>query len=130
MSANETDAYEVMQRLDVDYILVRIAHSSSRQSKQQQRQRLTPRQILFGGLTGYASDDINKFLWMVRIGGSVYDWIKEPDYFTKKGAMLGRFCHLCLTGDGGRCRRVPSGSRGIACHAQLPDVQDVLLPVW
>lgn len=62
MSANETDAYWVMRRLDVDYVLV-----------------------LFGGLTGYASDDINKFLWMVRIGGSVYDWIKEPDYFTKKG---------------------------------------------
>jgi len=41
--------------------------------------------VLFGGLTGYASDDINKFLWMVRIGGSVYDWIKEPDYFSRRG---------------------------------------------
>eukprot|EP00698_Gefionella_okellyi_P007423 TRINITY_DN180_c0_g1_i1.p1 TRINITY_DN180_c0_g1~~TRINITY_DN180_c0_g1_i1.p1 ORF type:complete len:745 (-),score=182.80 TRINITY_DN180_c0_g1_i1:412-2646(-) len=62
MSANESAAYEVMTFLDVDYVLV-----------------------IFGGLTGYASDDINKFLWMVRIGGSVYPWIKEADYYTKSG---------------------------------------------
>ena len=29
---------------------------------------------------GYPSDDINKFLWMVRIGGGVFPHIKEPDY--------------------------------------------------
>ena len=32
------------------------------------------------GLVGYPSDDINKFLWMVRIGGGVFPRIKEPDY--------------------------------------------------
>ena len=47
MSSREEHSYGIMQELDVDYVL-----------------------ILFGGLTGYASDDINKFLWMVRIGGS------------------------------------------------------------
>ena len=47
MSSTEDHAYEIMRELDVDYVLV-----------------------LFGGLSGYASDDINKFLWMVRIGGS------------------------------------------------------------
>ena len=26
--------------------------------------------VVFGGLTGYVSDDIAKFLWMVRIGSS------------------------------------------------------------
>ncbi|KAG8491540.1 hypothetical protein CXB51_014798 [Gossypium anomalum] len=31
-------------------------------------------------LVGYPSDDINKFLWMVRIGGGVFPHIKEPDY--------------------------------------------------
>ena len=37
--------------------------------------------VIFGGLSGYSSDDINKFLWMVRIGGGVYpDHIKEKDY--------------------------------------------------
>jgi dolichyl-diphosphooligosaccharide--protein glycosyltransferase len=29
-------------------------------------------QAIFGGLTGYSGDDINKFLWMVRIGGGVF----------------------------------------------------------
>ena len=36
--------------------------------------------IYFSGLVGYPSDDINKFLWMVRIGGGVFPHIKEPDY--------------------------------------------------
>ena len=44
MSSNETEAYKIMQELDVDYVLV-----------------------IFGGLIGYSGDDINKFLWMVRI---------------------------------------------------------------
>ena len=35
-------------------------------------------------LSGYSSDDINKFIWMVRIGGSTEKGahIKESDYFT------------------------------------------------
>lgn len=37
------------QSLDVDYVLV-----------------------IFGGVTGYSSDDINKFLWPVRIGSGVF----------------------------------------------------------
>lgn len=45
MASSEEKAYEIMKELDVDYVLV-----------------------IFGGLTGYSSDDINKFLWMVRIG--------------------------------------------------------------
>ncbi|KAG9134784.1 hypothetical protein Leryth_001093 [Lithospermum erythrorhizon] len=32
------------------------------------------------GLVGYPSDDINKFLWIVRIGGGVFPHIKEADY--------------------------------------------------
>ena len=44
MSSNETAAYEIMRMLDVDYVLV-----------------------IFGGVIGYSGDDINKFLWMVRI---------------------------------------------------------------
>jgi dolichyl-diphosphooligosaccharide--protein glycosyltransferase len=57
MSSYEHEAYEIMQSLDVDYVLV-----------------------VFGGVTGYSSDDINKFLWMVRIGGGVFPVIKESDY--------------------------------------------------
>merc|ERR1712180_142872 len=64
MASTEDKAYEIMRELDVNYVLV-----------------------IFGGLTGYASDDINKFLWMVRIGGSTPEGahIKEGDYYTGSG---------------------------------------------
>ena len=44
MASSEDRAYEIMRELDVNYVLV-----------------------IFGGLTGYSSDDINKFLWMVSV---------------------------------------------------------------
>jgi len=64
MASTEDKAYEIMRELDVDYVLV-----------------------IFGGLTGYSSDDINKFLWMVRIGGSTDRGrhIHEHDYYTPAG---------------------------------------------
>ncbi|CAD5227448.1 unnamed protein product [Bursaphelenchus okinawaensis] len=64
MASREEHSYEIMRELDVDYVLV-----------------------IFGGVTGYSSDDINKFLWMVRIGGSTPEGhhIKERDYYTKRG---------------------------------------------
>ncbi|CAH1998077.1 unnamed protein product [Acanthoscelides obtectus] len=63
MSSNETAAYEIMTMLDVDYVLV-----------------------IFGGVIGYSGDDINKFLWMVRIAeGEHPKDIKESDYFTEQG---------------------------------------------
>ncbi|KAI7898645.1 Oligosaccharyl transferase STT3 subunit-domain-containing protein [Cokeromyces recurvatus] len=63
MSTNEADAYEIMKKHDVDYVLV-----------------------IFGGLLGYSGDDINKFLWMIRIAQGIWpDKIKEADYFTPQG---------------------------------------------
>jgi len=64
MASNESHAYEIMRELDVDYVLV-----------------------IFGGLISYSSDDINKFLWMVRIGGSTEkgQHIKENHYYTPSG---------------------------------------------
>ena len=84
MASDEEHAYEIMKELDVDYVLV-----------------------IFGGLIGYSSDgtnfyevkslernesnfcisDINKFLWMVRIGGNTErgEHIKENDYYTPAG---------------------------------------------
>ncbi|XP_047535507.1 dolichyl-diphosphooligosaccharide--protein glycosyltransferase subunit STT3A isoform X2 [Vanessa atalanta] len=64
MASSEEHAYEIMRELDVDYVLV-----------------------IFGGLVGYSSDDINKFLWMVRIGGSTERGahIREADYYTGAG---------------------------------------------
>lgn len=44
MASTEPEAYKIMTSLDVDYVLV-----------------------IFGGVIGYSGDDINKFLWMVRI---------------------------------------------------------------
>nr|XP_044992577.1 dolichyl-diphosphooligosaccharide--protein glycosyltransferase subunit STT3B isoform X2 [Jaculus jaculus] len=63
MSSNETAAYKIMRTLDVDYVLV-----------------------IFGGVIGYSGDDINKFLWMVRIAeGEHPKDIREGDYFTQQG---------------------------------------------
>ncbi|KAI5715039.1 hypothetical protein M8J77_009526 [Diaphorina citri] len=64
MASNEETAYEIMRELDVNYVLV-----------------------IFGGVVGYSSDDINKFLWMVRIGGSTEKGkhIKEWDYYSPSG---------------------------------------------
>ncbi|XP_067131343.1 dolichyl-diphosphooligosaccharide--protein glycosyltransferase subunit STT3B-like [Centruroides vittatus] len=63
MASNESAAYEIMKSLDVDYVLV-----------------------IFGGVIGYSGDDINKFLWMVRIAeGEHPKDIRETDYFTDRG---------------------------------------------
>lgn len=63
MSSNESSAYDIMTALDVDYVLV-----------------------IFGGVIGYSGDDINKFLWMVRIAeGEHPKDIRESDYFTEHG---------------------------------------------
>src|SRR3954449_4131959 len=62
MASSEERAYPVMQALDVDYLLV-----------------------IFGGMIGYSSDDINKFLWMVRISGGVYPEVVERDFFSSQG---------------------------------------------
>lgn len=63
MSSNESFAYEIMRDLDVNYVLV-----------------------IFGGVIGYSGDDINKFLWMVRIAeGEHPKIIREGDYFTESG---------------------------------------------
>ncbi|XP_014208067.1 dolichyl-diphosphooligosaccharide--protein glycosyltransferase subunit STT3A [Copidosoma floridanum] len=64
MASSEEKSYEIMRELDVNYVLV-----------------------IFGGLTGYSSDDLNKFLWMVRIAGSTEKGksISEWDYYNPAG---------------------------------------------
>jgi len=62
MASTEERAYPVVRMLDIDYLLV-----------------------VFGGMIGYSSDDINKFLWMVRISGGVYPEVIERDYFSSQG---------------------------------------------
>jgi len=63
MSSREEVSYPILRAHDVDYVL-----------------------IVFGGLLGYSGDDINKFLWMVRIAEGIWpDEVKERDFFTQKG---------------------------------------------
>lgn len=62
MNSPEHVAYKIARKLDVDYVL-----------------------IIFGGVIGYSSDDINKFLWMVRISASVDPTVKERDYLSAHG---------------------------------------------
>lgn len=63
MSSREEVSYEIMRQHEVDYVL-----------------------IVFGGLLGYSGDDINKFLWMVRIAEGIWpDEVRERDVFTARG---------------------------------------------
>ncbi|KAF4625867.1 hypothetical protein G7Y89_g12298 [Cudoniella acicularis] len=63
MSSSEEVSYPIMRQHEVDYVLV-----------------------VFGGLLGYSGDDINKFLWMVRIAEGIWpDEVKERDFFTERG---------------------------------------------
>merc|ERR1711939_1194011 len=63
MSSREEVSYPIMRQHEVDYVLV-----------------------IFGGLLGYSGDDINKFLWMVRIAEGIWpDEVQERDFFTERG---------------------------------------------
>ncbi|KAK3335558.1 glycosyltransferase family 66 protein [Cercophora scortea] len=63
MSSREEVSYPIMRQHEVDYVLV-----------------------VFGALLGYSGDDINKFLWMVRIAEGIWpDEIKEREFFTPRG---------------------------------------------
>ena len=63
MSSREEVSYPILRQHDVDYVLV-----------------------VFGALLGYSGDDINKFLWMVRIAEGIWpDEVKERDFFTQRG---------------------------------------------
>jgi len=63
MASSEEVAYPILRKHDVEYVLV-----------------------IFGGLLSYSGDDINKFLWMIRIAQGVWpDEVRESSYFTPRG---------------------------------------------
>ncbi|OLL27118.1 Dolichyl-diphosphooligosaccharide--protein glycosyltransferase subunit stt3 [Neolecta irregularis DAH-3] len=63
MASSEEKAYPILRHHDVDYILV-----------------------IFGGLLGYSGDDMNKFLWMIRISEGIWpDEVNERSFFTATG---------------------------------------------
>ncbi|KAL4527316.1 hypothetical protein Ndes2526B_g08981 [Nannochloris sp. 'desiccata'] len=62
MCSPEKKAWEIFKSLDVEYVFV-----------------------VFGGFIGYPSDDVNKFLWMVRIAGGVFPDVRESDFLDEDG---------------------------------------------
>ncbi|KAF2674587.1 putative oligosaccharyl transferase subunit [Microthyrium microscopicum] len=63
MASREEVSYPIMRQHEVDYVLV-----------------------VYGGLLGYSGDDINKFLWMIRIAEGIWPKeVKERDFFTARG---------------------------------------------
>ncbi|CAG7847475.1 Dolichyl-diphosphooligosaccharide--protein glycosyltransferase subunit stt3 Short=Oligosaccharyl transferase subunit stt3 [Serendipita indica DSM 11827] len=62
-ATSEEVAYPLLKRHDVSYVLV-----------------------LLGSLIQYSGDDLNKFLWMIRIASGVWpDEVKEADFFSPRG---------------------------------------------
>jgi dolichyl-diphosphooligosaccharide--protein glycosyltransferase len=62
MCSPEKKAWEIFKSLDVEYVFV-----------------------VFGGFIGYPSDDVNKFLWMVRIASGVFPDVRESDFLDNDG---------------------------------------------
>jgi len=63
LASSEEKAYPIMLKHDVSYVLV-----------------------IAGALIQYSGDDLNKFLWMIRISSGVWpDEIQEPNYYNARG---------------------------------------------
>lgn len=58
----EIESYEVMKSLNVNYVLV-----------------------LSGAMSGFSGDDVNKFLWMVRIAEGVFPDVQESAFYSASG---------------------------------------------
>lgn len=84
--------------------------------------------VIFGGVIGYSGDDINKFLWMVRIAEGEHPKIVScfKRCLTVTIASLLKDPRKRLFH---RVRRVQCGGTRIQDNAGLPDVQDVLLSI-
>jgi dolichyl-diphosphooligosaccharide---protein glycosyltransferase len=65
MATSESISYRVMRQLDANYVLV-----------------------ICGAASGYSGDDVNKFLWMVKIAAGVYPKdVKEKDFMNSQGSF-------------------------------------------
>ncbi|CDJ33488.1 oligosaccharyl transferase STT3, putative [Eimeria mitis] len=74
-ASEESEAYAIAQDLDVDYIFV-----------------------VFGGMARFASDDLNKLIWMVRIASGVYPNLQQSAFLGPRGQFtVGRDAPRALT---------------------------------
>ena len=65
MATGEAVSYKTMRQLDANYVLV-----------------------IAGAASGYSGDDVNKFLWMVKISAGVYPKdVQEKDYYNSQGSF-------------------------------------------
>ena len=53
----EEESYKLCKMLDASFVL-----------------------IIFGGYSGYSGDDVNKFIWMIRIAAGYYPRVKEENF--------------------------------------------------
>jgi dolichyl-diphosphooligosaccharide--protein glycosyltransferase len=60
LANEEEESFKICKMLDADYIL-----------------------LIFGGYSAYSGDDINKFIWMIRITAGYYPRIKEEAFLNK-----------------------------------------------
>lgn len=83
MASNEDDAYTIMQELGVDYVLVIFGGLLGNFEDKAGPVRFRRDLII---ILGYSGDDINKFLWMVRIAeGEHPNEVKEANFMSKHG---------------------------------------------
>lgn len=63
LASNEAQAWPLLRQLDVDYVLV-----------------------LVGAASGFSGDDMNKFLWMIRIAQGVFPKeVQESAFYNERG---------------------------------------------
>ncbi len=60
LASEEEESYKICKMLDADYIL-----------------------LIFGGFSAYSGDDINKFIWMIRITAGYYPKVKEDNFLAR-----------------------------------------------
>lgn len=59
-ATDEEESYKICKMLDADFVMV-----------------------IFGGYSGYSGDDINKFIWIVRITAGYYPKVKEENFYSR-----------------------------------------------
>lgn len=60
LATEEEESYKICKMLDADYVL-----------------------LIFGGFSAYSGDDINKFIWIIRITAGYYPKVKEDNFLAR-----------------------------------------------